>query len=196
MLRSMTGAAPLETMSYAEYLQLEARTGLRHEYLRGEAFAMTGGSVRHAQLASNLFLALGRLVAGQPCQVFGSDLKIRHEDNEFASYPDLSVVCRELERAPDDPNAVRNPVLIVEVLSESTEGRDRGVKAAHYRRIPALREYLLVSQAEPRLELYRRNAADRWELYEAGPGESLELESVAGRITVDEVYRDPLATTN
>ena len=86
-----------------------------------------------------------------------------------------------------------NPIVIVEVLSDSSEAYDRGEKFAHYRRIPSLREYVLVSQHTPRIEVHRRNELGRWELYEARPGESIELASVACELSVDDIYRDPLA---
>jgi Uma2 family endonuclease len=102
-------------------------------------------------------------------------------------------VCSKLEVAPDDPHAAVNPVVLVEVLSDSSEAYDRGEKFAHYRRIPSLREYVIVSQREPRIEVHRRNEAGRWELYEAGAGETIELASIECRLSVDEIYRDPLA---
>ncbi|MEM9490333.1 MAG: Uma2 family endonuclease, partial [Myxococcota bacterium] len=111
---------------------------------------------------------------------------------DFTAYPDVSVVCDQLEQAPDDPHAIRNPVLLVEVLSASTEAYDRGDKAALYRRIPSLSEYLLVSQHRPRLELFRRGRGERWEFCEVGPGQVLELLSVGAALATDEVYRDPL----
>jgi Uma2 family endonuclease len=89
---------------------------------------------------------------------------------------------------------VVNPIVLVEVLSESSEAYDRGAKAAHYRRIPTLREYVLVAQDEPRIEIYRRNERGRWELFEARPGASVELESLGIQLDVSAVYDNPLAS--
>jgi Uma2 family endonuclease len=101
----------------------------------------------------------------------------------------------DLQRSEIDHNAATNPVLIVEVLSDSTEAYDRGQKFAHYRRLPSLREYLLVSQREPRLESYRRTAAGEWVLSEAGAGQKLTLSSLDSiQLETDLIYRDPLAS--
>jgi Uma2 family endonuclease len=111
----------------------------------------------------------------------------------LATYPDATVVCSQLETTPDDPQAVVNPVVLVEVLSDSTEAYDRGERFAHYRRIPSLREYVIVSQREQRIEVHRLNEAGRWELHESAAGESVELASIGCHLSVDDVYRDPLA---
>lgn len=183
-------------MSYAEYVAAEASSDTRHEYLGGEVFAMAGGTPEHGALAMAIGARLVDAVREKPCRVFGSDVRVRvlatDLATDLATYPDVSVVCGKLERAADDEHAIVNPVLIVEVLSDSTEAYDRGQKAAHYRRIPSLREYLLVSQREPWLELFRRTEHGGWEFFEAGPGGFLELVSVGARLDVDEVYRDPL----
>jgi Uma2 family endonuclease len=102
------------------------------------------------------------------------------------------VVCGRIERSAIDAEASTNPVVLVEVLGDSTEAYDRGEKFAHYRRIPSLREYLLVSQAEPHLEVFRRTSSGTWELVEAGPGDRLRLESIAVGLAVDEVFASAL----
>jgi Uma2 family endonuclease len=125
--------------------------------------------------------------------VFAADLRVRVESTGLTTYPDVSVVCGKLETASEDALAVVNPTVLIEVLSDSSEAYDRGEKFAHYRRIPSLREYVLLSQREPRIEVHRLNASGHWELHEALAGESIELASLGCRIAVDEVYRDPLA---
>ena len=182
--------AERDHVSYGEYLALERESEGKHEYLRGEVFAMAGGTPRHSALAAAIIVALSTALADGPCLVFTSDLRVRIEATDLSTYPDVIVVCGPLETATDDPNAALNPTLIVEVLSESTEAYDRGQKFSHYRQIPSLREYLLVSQHEPRLEAYAKNEAGRWELAEAGPGERLALSSLTGvELDVDRVYR-------
>lgn len=181
-------------MTYAQYLAAEQASAMRHEYLRGQVFAMAGGTPEHAALAMAVGAQLSMASQGKPCRVFGSDLRVRIEGTDLSTYPDVSVVYGHLERSEIDPNAATNPVLIVEVLSDGTEAYDRGEKFAHYRRLTSLREYLLVSQLAPQLELYRRNAAGHWVLFEAAAGESLELESIGGvKLDVNGIYRDPLA---
>ena len=178
-------------MTYPEYLEFERSSAVKHEYLRGEIFAMAGGRPEHSRLAANVIGELRTAPHGRPCAVFTSDARVRIEATDRATYPDVSVVCGRLESAPDDPDAITNPVVIVEVLSDATEADDRGEKFAHYRRLASLREYLLVSQRARRLEVYRRRD-DRWLLEEAGAGAVLHLESVDAALVVDEIYRDPL----
>jgi Uma2 family endonuclease len=182
-------------MTYAEYLAAEGVSELRHEYLNGEVWAMAGGTPEHSALAAAMIAQLGASFHGKPCRTFSSDLRVRILDTGLSTYPDVSVVCGQLETAPDDPDAVTNPIVLVEVLSESTEGYDRGAKAAHYRRIPSLREYVLVSQAEPRIEVHRRAESGRWELLEARPGETIELVSLGARLDVAAMYANPLEGT-
>jgi Uma2 family endonuclease len=173
-------------MTYAEYLVAEAASDVRHEYLNGEVWAMAGGTPEHSALAAAMIAQLSASLRGKPCRTFSSDLRIRIVDTGLSTYPDVSVVCGQLETAPDDK----------EVLSESTEGYDRGAKAAHYRRIPSLREYVLVSQAEPRIEVFRRATSGRWELLEARPGETIELASLGCRLDVAALYANPLDATS
>lgn len=182
-------------MTYAEYLAAEAVSEVRHEYLNGEVWAMAGGTPEHAALAAAMIRELGASLRGKPCRPFSSDLRVHIPDTGLSTYPDVSVVCGQLETAPDDRDAVTNPVVLVEVLSESTEGYDRGAKAAHYRRIPSLREYVLVSQAEPRIEVHRRAESGRWEILEARPGETIELVSLGARLDVAAIYANPLEGT-
>jgi Uma2 family endonuclease len=188
----MSQPVTLPRMTYAEYLELERSSEIKHEYLRGEVFAMAGGTPEHARLAANVIRELGAALRGRPCAAFTSDARARIEATDRATYPDVTVVCGRLEHAPEDPDSITNPVVIVEVLSDATEADDRGEKFAHYRRLASLREYVLVSQRARRLEVYRRRD-DRWLLDEAGAGETLRLESIEVVLSVDEIYRDPLA---
>lgn len=181
-------------MTYAEYLLAEQSSETKHEYLRGEVYAMAGGTPTHAGLAMAVGVALSNALAERPCRVFSSDLRVRVEATDLSTYPDLTVVCGRFEGSATDPDAAINPVLIVEILSDSTEAYDRGEKFAHYRRIPSLREYVLVSQHRPRLEAYAQNDEGAWVLAEATAGETLELRSLPGvQLQTDAIYRDPLA---
>jgi len=179
-------------MSYAEYLAAEATSDTRHEYLRGQVFAMAGGTPEHGALAASITGALIAALRDRPCRVFNSDVRVRIRATDLTTYPDLSVVCGRLERDDEDQNAIVNPVLIIEVLSDSTEAYDRGEKAAHYRRLPSLQEYVLMSQHRPRVEVFRRREAGHWELHEAAEGQQIELVSVGCTLDVAELYRDPL----
>lgn len=188
----MARPAPVARMTYAEYLAAEAKSEVRHEYLNGEVWEMAGGTPEHSALAAAVIREIGASLRGKPCRTFTSDLRVRILDTGLSTYPDVSVVCGQLETAPEDKDAITNPVVLVEVLSEATEAYDRGAKWAHYRRIPSLREYVLVSQAEALVEVYRRAESGRWELLEARSGETIELASLGIQLDVAAIYANPL----
>ncbi len=184
------GTSARRHFTYGEYLALEEESSTRHEYLDGEIYAMAGGTPDHAALASALIGVLrGRLAPG--CRTFTSDLRVRVRGTGLSTYPEVTVVRGRTERAPDDPLAVINPVLLAEVTSPSTAEYDRGEKVRHYRELASVREVLIVSHERPHLTLHRREQAG-WVVVEAGPGQSLELRSVACRVAVDDLYRDGL----
>ena len=189
----MSRPAAIARMTYAEYLVAEAASELRHEFLDGEVWAMAGGTAEHGRLSAAVIRELGAALRGKPCSIFTSDVRIRVLATGLSSYPDVTVVCGSLETAPEDEDAITNPVVLVEVLSDSTEAYDRGAKAAHYRQIPSLREYVFVSQDEQRIEVFRRVEAGRWEFLEARPGGSVELVSIGARLDASAVYANPLA---
>jgi Uma2 family endonuclease len=178
---------------YAEYLAAERASEIKHEWLDGEVFAMAGGTPEHSGLAAAITAELRDALRGRPCRVFSSDLRVRVPETGLATYPDATVVCGRLETHPEDEHAVTNPVVLVEVLSDSTEGYDRGKKFAHYRRLASLRDYVLVNPNEARIEVFHRTDAGTWELAEAGAGQTIEIASLGCTLAVDEVYRDPLA---
>lgn len=153
-------------LTYAAYLALERETDVRHEFLDGEAWAMAGGSIRHSGIKSNVALAFGIALRGGPCRFYDSDLKVRVPETGLATYPDLAVICGGPERHPEDRNAATNPALLVEVLSKATESWDRGGKFAHYRKLPSLKHYVLVSQDSEVVEHYARQDDGSWRLTE------------------------------
>jgi Uma2 family endonuclease len=177
--------------TYAEYLDLEERSSVRHEYMDGEIYAMAGGTPDHAALAAAVAAVL-RPVLAPGCRTFSSDLRVRILASGLSTYPDVSVVCGKTERAPDDVHAVTNPVIVVEVTSSSTEDYDRGEKLRHYKLIPSVREVLVVAHREPRIEVHRREPSGEWRMHAAVAGDTIELTSVAARISVADVYRDGL----
>lgn len=185
--------APSARMTYLEYLTAEAASEVRHEFLNGEVWAMAGGTPEHAALAAALIAELASALRGKPCRVYTSDLRVRVLATGLSTYPDVSVVCGTVEMAREDPDAITNPVVVAEVLSDTTEAYDRGAKAAHYRRMTSLQEYVLVSQAEPLVEVYRRTEGGRWELLEGRAGDVVELRSLGINLAVAAVYANPLA---
>jgi Uma2 family endonuclease len=172
--------------TYDEYLGIEQRSDVRHEYLGGEIYAMAGGTPQHAYLAGQLIALLSRgLPAG--CRVASSDLKISIEASGLYTYPDAVVVCGADRPDVRDPNAVTNPVLIAEVTSTSTEDYDRGAKLAHYQQIEALQSVLIVSHRRRCLTVVSRSP-DGWVSRDFEAGTTAELAGPVKRLAVDEVY--------
>lgn len=188
----VTAEATQLRMTHAEYCAFEREAAVKHEYLAGEVFAMTGGTLEHSRLAAQIGHLLLSALAGGPCRVLSADARVRIEDVDVDVYPDLSVVCGPPETAASDDHALLNPTLVVEILSKSTEAYDRGLKASYYRRIPSLKAYLLVAQDRPMLELQLRESGDRWVIVEAGPGQRLTIAPLGVELDVDAIYRDSL----
>jgi len=175
--------------SYAEYVRLEDESQTRHEYIAGEIYAMAGGTLDHGSLAAVVIELLGPPLP-RGCRTFTSDVRVRIPGLNVSTYPDVSVACGA-RRAADDPLAVTNPVLLVEVTSNSTESYDRNAKLDYYRTIVSLSEVLIVSHREPRITIHRRTGSE-WRIEEATAGETVRLDSIGGALKVDDVYRNPL----
>jgi Uma2 family endonuclease len=186
----MGAPAHLHGYTFAEYLDLEAASNVKHEFLAGEIYAMAGGTPKHAALTLAVGGALLQQLRGGPCRAFSSDLRVRVRASGLATYPDVTVVCGPLERDPDSEATVTNPTLLVEVLSQSTEAFDRGEKFEHYTKIASLREVVYVSQVETRVEVRRKLGDGTWSTTVYGAGATIALEAVGSRLVVDDVYRD------
>ena len=174
--------------SYAEYLAFEASSNVKHEYLDGQIYAMAGGTPDHAALAAAVIGLLFPQLRSGPCRALDADLRVRVRATGLATYPDVTVVCGPRELDPDDPHAVTNPALIVEVLSTSTEEYDRGDKFEHYKRLPSLKQFVLVSHREHSIDVWSRGADDAWTCTIARDGDKAELTSVHGSLDVRELY--------
>ncbi len=192
----MTEPVHAPSYTFSAYIALEAKSEAKHELVNGEILAMAGGSPERSRLAANVIGELGAALRGRPCVTYTSDLRVRVRATGLATYPDATVVCGRLEVDPEDKNTATNPVVIVEVLSDSTETYDREDKRAHYRLIPSLREYVLVSQHERRIEHYHRNDDGSWTLRDARAGERARLDAVGCELSVDAIYEDPFAVTS
>jgi Uma2 family endonuclease len=180
--------APEKRMTYNDYLTIERGSPQRYEWRDGVVFAMAGGTLEHSALCSRMNGELLRLADRCGCQIHTSDAKIRVRATGLATYSDGAVVCGPIERDPDDRHAMTNPVLIVEVLSDSSEAYDRGDKFAHDRMIPSLRHYVLISQHERRIEVYSRDAEGLWVLREGREGGSVPVAALQGVLDVSRVY--------
>lgn len=182
-------ALPKPYLTPEEYLEIERNAEHKHEYFDGEMFAMAGGSPEHSQVIANVIIELGYQLKKRPCVVYSSDVRVNVAPTGLYTYPDVTVVCGSPQFSDDQKDTLINPLLIVEVLSDSTEAYDRGRKFDMYRTLPSLREYLLVSQLEPRLALYTRQPDDRWLLSDAiGREAALHLESVDCVLALADVY--------
>ena len=175
--------------SYAEYVAIANDSELKYEYAAGEIIAMSGGTVSHGRLIGQLSNLLNQRLADKACIVLPSDMRVRIRAADRSTYPDLYVVCGEPELATDDDHAIVNPTVIFEVLSDSSASSDRIDKFAAYRRLPSLREYVLVSQQERRIEVFLRDGR-RWQFDEYGPGLRVPLPTIEVELAVDDIYVD------
>jgi Uma2 family endonuclease len=177
--------------SLDDYLLWEAEQSERHEYLNGEVFAMTGARDTHNTIALNIASALRSALRGSPCRAFIADMKLRIDVANAAFYPDVMVTCDPRDKTPETDLAKQHPVLIVEVLSDSTSAYDRGLKFEHYRKIDTLKEYLLVEQDRRHADLFRRREDDsRWVLYASGATDDVVLDSVGVQLSMDTLFED------
>lgn len=183
----MTSPAPRRHFTFRDYLALEEASNVKHEYFAGEIYAMAGGTPEHAALAVAVSAALFDQLAGSDCRVFSSDLRVRVVATGLATYPDVTVVCGDLEHDPENPATITNPTLVVEVLSPSTETYDRGEKLEHYRQIPSLRECVRVAHDRRRIEALRRDAGGSWSRSIAEAG-AMDLTSIGCRLEVELLY--------
>lgn len=177
-----------------DYLAWERRQETRHEFLDGEIFVMTGASREHNLLCGNTFAALHAQLRGTPCEVYNNDMRVKVNETGIYTYPDIVAACTAPQFEDAEVDTLLNPVLIIEVLSDSTEQYDRGTEFRHYRNLPSLRDYLLVAQTECRVEHYARETGSRWLLTEyVGLDDTIELAAVGCRLLLREMYeRVPL----
>jgi Uma2 family endonuclease len=177
-------------LTAAEYLEAERRSPLRHELVQGEAVAMSGASLAHNRIVSNLAFAFGPALRARGCDVFSSDMRVKVPGADAYAYPDLVVVCSEPRLEDQEFDTLLNPTCLVEVLSASTERYDRGYKAIAYRALPSLQLLLLVSQDEARIEVQRRQPDGSWTIVDlAGLGANLELPEFELAVPLAEIYR-------
>ena len=170
-----------------DYLALDAAAGQKHEFYRGQMFAMTGGTFRHADISSNVLATLRVMLRGKSCRAMNSDMRL-HSPSGLDTYPDVSAFCGTAELTDKDTTLL-NPVLIVEVLSPSTWDCDKGGKFTLYRSIPSLRDYLLIDSDEVFVEHFRWSDGGEWVLHEYRRlSDELPLASIDERLPVAEVY--------
>jgi Uma2 family endonuclease len=183
-------AQPVPQLSFEDWLAAErAATDQRSEFVAGDVFAMTGATEAHNLIVANVVRELGNALKGRPCRVYPSDLKVRIEAENIGTYPDAMVICGDRAFYDDRRDVVTNPTLIVEVLSESSEAYHRGNKFRHYRALPSLQAYLLLSQQRMQAELFVRQPDESWNLSAfANPTDRIPLAAIGAELMLGEAY--------
>ena len=180
------------TMTEAEYLEFERNSEYKHEFVDGEVYAMAGASANHIIIATNITVLFGTQFQDEKCIVLQSDMRVKVQATKQYFYPDASVVCGERHFAPEAPIATLiNPIVIVEVLSPSTELYDRTTKRFQYQTIPSLQDYILVSQQEHLVERYSRHKQNEWiNTVVLGLESSIKIPSVGCTFELSSIYRN------
>ncbi len=179
--------AQLTYISFPDYIEAEESSQIRHEYLNGQIFVMTGGSREHNLITGNIYNRLKNFLRGSQCQVFVSDMKVRIEKDDVSYYPDVVVSCNPQDK---EKFFLTKPCLIVEVLSPSTENIDRREKLIAYRKIEDLQEYVIVSQDNVEVEVYQKDGQGNWARQILGKNDAVNLNSINLQLTMTELYED------
>lgn len=189
----MTASANFKEKIYTieEYLELEEHSQEKHEYYNGKIITMPGGTPNHNEIAVNVMTALRIAVktAQKKYRVYNSDMKIQIPEENLFVYPDAVVVCENPILYKHYKSVITNPLLIVVVLSNSTEKYDRGTKFGYYQTLPSFQEYVLLSQTKPRASVYHRKGANTWEIDNITEG-VLNLKSIGCQISLADIYED------
>lgn len=180
---------PKQFITPEQYLYRERNAEFRSEYFRGEMFAMAGASANHNLIVGNCVQNIGQQLKKKPCRVYPSDLKLRIQATGLYTYPDLSVVCGEPQLESDHGDVLLNPVVLIEVLSDSTEAYDRGKKFEHYRTIPSLKHYVLIAQDRHSIDCFSLNPDGSWSLTACQTLTGMvELATIDSQLSAVEVY--------
>ncbi len=176
-------------LSEVQYLEIERKAEFKSEFFRGEMFAMSGANRQHNRISVNLIRYLSQRLNAGPCDVLGSDMRIRVSKTGLYTYPDLSIVCVRPQFADDRTDTLLNPKVLFEILSDSTEKYDRGFKFENYRQLDSMQEFVIVSQTEPLVEVFQRLPDGDWLLREARAlEESITLHSIGITLPLSEIY--------
>lgn len=187
-MKNMVASQNSNYLSPEEYLQLEEKSEIKHEYRQGDVYAMAGASNVHVLITVNVCTMLRNYLRGRGCLPYMADTKVRIESIDIYYYPDIAVTCDRRDR--EFSNFLRHPCLIVEVLSPTTEAFDRGDKFADYRHLESLQEYVLISQTRIQVDCFRRNDQGQWVLYPYHAGDTIHLTSVDFSCAIEDLYED------
>jgi Uma2 family endonuclease len=185
------GQAELKYITQEEYLATERLEINKHEYFQGEIFAMSGARIAHNMIFSNTFGEIFSKLKGKKCQPFGSDLRIHVQKNTLYTYPDISIICGDIQTLDDTFDTATNPSVIIEILSASTRDYDKGGKFTLYREIDSLQEYILIDSENVMVEKFIRNQDGSWQLTEYKSIEQkFAIETVAIEMNLSDIYND------
>ncbi len=175
-------------LTVAEYLAFEAESEIKHEYIDGEIFAMTGGTDNHSRIAANVIIAVGAQLIGSACYVHTSEMRIKAASSRYV-YPDLSVVCGQARHEDDGKTSLLNPILVVEVTSPTSMIYDHGLKREMYQQVASIEAYLIIDQRSIRAELHTRVGSD-WRLQTfTGREDIIPLPMLDCDLPIAQVYR-------
>ena len=176
------------TFTESEYLELERNADFKSEYYNGEIFAMAGATLIHNKIVSNLIFLFNQFLKDKPCDVYPSDLRLQVEKSGLYTYPDITIVCGKTELLDNKFDTLKNPTVLIEVLSDSTEKYDRGQKFSFYREIPSLKEYILVSSKTMKIEKFKRLEDGNYLYIESNEHQPFPIDSIDMNLNLEDVY--------
>ena len=177
-----------KTFTESEYLELERKADFKSEYYNGEIFAMAGATLIHNKIVSNLIFLFNQFLKDKPCDVYPSDLRLQVEKSGLYTYPDITIVCGKAELLDNKFDTLKNPTVLIEVLSDSTEKYDRGQKFSFYREIPSLKEYILVSSKTMKIEKFKRLEDGNYLYIESNEHQPFPIDSINMNLNLEDVY--------
>jgi Uma2 family endonuclease len=177
-----------KTFTESEYLELERNADFKSEYYNGEIFAMAGATLIHNKIVSNLIFLFNQFLKDKPCDVYPSDLRLQVEKSGLYTYPDITIVCGKTELLDNKFDTLKNPTVLIEVLSDSTEKYDRGQKFSFYREIPSLKEYILVSSKTVKIEKFKRLEDGNYLYIESNEHQPFPIDSIKMNLNLEDVY--------
>ena len=183
------GAVEKIYLSQSDYLEFERNADTKHEYFQGEIFDMSGASLKHNIISTNTTITLGNSLKGKKCRPFGSDLRIHIPLNTLFTYPDITVICDEIQTTDDKFDTITNPTVIIEILSASTRNYDLGKKFMLYRQIKSLKHYIMIDSEEVRVMMYSKNNDETWIFKEyTHVDHQLHIKAIATTLKIEDIY--------
>lgn len=187
----MSAAVALQYISIEDYLAAEEIALEKHEYYKGEVFAMAGASIKHNRVVRNAQTEIDSFLKNKSCEVFPSDVRIHIEANTLFTYPDLTIFCDPVKLFGKRTDTATNPTVIIEVLSPSTQDYDRGSKFLLYRNLESLQEYILISSTQMLVEKYTRQSGNEWHFAEyKNATDEFTIQAIGFAVTVGTLYRN------